>query len=123
MPQVVISSGVPYISLEIQELENTLVAGTNDSLNKSFAILTPGDIYGSSFTSTAVRQSNKIEFNTEKAMLNKLTIQFRKPDGTLFDFGTDTSTGTAVTESVQVVLFLKIVTKVPTSSLNRTFFN
>lgn len=124
IPQSVLSgtTGAPYLTLEIAELENSAMNGTNTSLDKAFALISPQDIYGTTHLASKFYYNFRTEFRPEKATLNKMTFGFRGPDGTLFDFGTDTVDGTPVNEAVQVLLYFVLETKEPINKNNHTFF-
>ena len=123
IPQNVLGvAGAPYLTLEIAELENTSMSGTNDHLDRAFALLSPQDVYGTTHLSSKFYYKFRTIFKPERATLNKMTFSFRAPDGSLFDFGTDTASGTPVTENVQVLLYFIIETKDPVLKENRTYF-
>ena len=110
LPQSVIGvTGVPYLTLEIPELDNTF-KGTNSTLSKAFGYLSPQDIYGTTHLSTKFYRRCKKVFYPPKASLGKITLRFRQPNGELFDFGTDTASGNPVNEDVQVLLYFDIHT-------------
>jgi hypothetical protein len=85
----------PYVILEVEEF-GTNHNGTNQYLNKSLAIM-----------DTFTKQDNYKYFNViydDKPMINKfnprvtidkMTIRFRLPDGTLYNFGGVNNTNTA----------------------------
>ena len=85
------------------------MAGTNDTLKKSFAILYPDRVL-TNFVSCRVKDMCYCfkKFNPPLANLRSLTFQFFDPDGTLHDFGADTNPPTAVTNTVQVMLTIEI---------------
>jgi len=99
-----------YLSLVIPELQDTM-EGTNNILKKSFSMLFPDDVNGNwvSCRTKDVCYCSK-QFNPPLANLNRLTFQFYAPDGTLVDFGSDTSEPTAPNANVQVLLVLEITT-------------
>lgn len=80
-----------YLFLCIPELEGLMYDGTNITAMKSFAKLTP------TRNTTAFVYSDLglyddppiLEFHTQGKRLDRLTVQFKRPDGTLFSFGTD----------------------------------
>lgn len=102
-----------YITLVIPELQDTL-GGTNDTLRKAFAILTPDDV-NSNFVNCRVQNKYYCykKFEAPLAKINRLTFEFRAPDGTLVDFGTDTTPPTAVSNNVQVTMVFEFVMKTP----------
>ena len=111
LPQSVLSptTGAPYINMEIQELRDTF-QGTNTHLRNLFAFLSPQDVYGDKFLSCKFYHSARRVFSPPIASLNKFTIELRHPDGSLFDFGADTSAGTNVNEDVQTIFYFIINT-------------
>ena len=100
----------PYLSLVIPELQDTM-AGTNDVLKKSFAMLYPERVHGS-FLSCQVKDMCYCfkKFTPPLANLRSLTFQFYDPDGVLYDFGTDAASSSPVVNTVQVMLTLEITT-------------
>lgn len=123
IPQAVLGvSGVPYLTLEITELENTSMSGSNDHLERAFALLSPQDVYGTTHLASKFYYKFRTIFKPEKATLNKMTFSFRAPNGNLFDFGIDTASGNPVNEDVQVLLYFIIETKDPILKENHTFF-
>lgn len=111
LPQSVLSSttGVPYINLEIEELQDTF-QGTNTALRNAFAFLSPQDVYGTKYLSCKFYRTAKRVFEPPLASLSKFTIELRHPNGDLFDFGADTAVGNAPNEDVQTVLYFVINT-------------
>lgn len=97
-----------YLNLIIPELQDTML-GTNDKLKKSFAILFPDDINGN-FVSCKTKDlcCCKKDFDPPLANINRLTFEFYTPEGTLVNFGSDTSPPTAPNSIVQVTLVLEI---------------
>jgi hypothetical protein len=112
IPQSILSgtTGAPYLTLEIPELGNTIV-GTNNNLSRAFGYLSPQDVFGTTHLSTKFYHKCKRVFKPERASMGKLTIAFKRPDGSLFDFGTDTSTGNPVNENVQTLLYFIVRTR------------
>ena len=102
-----------YITLVIPELQDTL-SGTNNTLRKAFAILTPDDV-NSNFVNCRAQDKDYCykKYEAPLAKINRLTFEFRAPDGTLVDFGTDTTPPTAVSDSVQVTMVFEFVMKTP----------
>jgi hypothetical protein len=99
------TTGPPYITMEIDEIDDTIY-GTNDTLSNAFSYIRP---INSTMSSLVVQDIPRV-YKTPKATLGKLTFRFREPSGTLFDFGTDTSPPTEVDDTVQVAFILKIKT-------------
>lgn len=106
-----VATDEPFLTLEIPELKPTL-SGTNDNIDRSFATLIPEP---KSATYAHCKNSYTFinQYNTPISSLNKLTFQFRRADGTLYDFGTDTSPPTAVDKAIQNQLFFKITCREP----------
>ena len=99
----------PYITLDIPELHSSY-AGSNHYLSSTFAVLLPekkGTPYARcKFISPAINK-----YRTPLASINKLTLRFKDFQGTLYDFGTDTTPPTAVDKTIQNQLIFKIVTR------------
>jgi len=99
-----------YIVLVIPELQDTLV-GTNDILKKSFAMLFPDQVNGD-FVNCRVNDMCYCAKTFVPALANirTLTLEFYAPDGTLVDFGTDSSLPTAPISTVQNMIVIEITT-------------
>jgi len=79
----------PYLLLEIHELGGNY-EGTNDELNKSFAILTNFSIVNGykHFSINSVNSDYMIKkLYNPRININKMTIKLKNPDGTLYNFG------------------------------------
>lgn len=84
-----LSPRIPYILLDMQELGSNY-QGTNDELNKCFAMLTSYDVIDNykHFHINADNSSHTIKkVYNPRINLNRLTIQIKLPDGKLWDFG------------------------------------
>jgi hypothetical protein len=80
---------IPYILLDMAEL-GTNYQGTNDELNKCFAMLTSYDVMDNykHFHINADNSSHTIKkVYNPRINLNRLTIQIKLPNGQLWDFG------------------------------------
>lgn len=80
---------IPYILLDMAEL-GTNYQGTNDELNKCFAMLTSYDVTDNykHFNINADNSSHTIKkVYNPRINLNRLTIQIKLPNGQLWDFG------------------------------------
>ena len=99
-----------YIVLVIPELQDTLV-GSNDILKKSFAMLFPDQVNGN-FVNCRVADMCYCakKFTPALANIRSLTLEFYAPDGTLVDFGTDSSEPTDPITTVQNMVVLEITT-------------
>ena len=90
----------PYLLMTIPELQD-VIHGTNNTLRNAFAILIPERQFGINFTvtvdTTTVDAPAWVNCKTPKlycvkvfdpplAKLHNLTIEYRTPDGELFDF-------------------------------------
>ena len=102
------TTGVPYLILEIPELDQ-LYHGTNRHLDNAFGYLSPQDVIGTKFIGCKYENLCKRIYEPSLASLGRMTIQIRRPNGELFDFGTDTSLPTPVNDDVQVMLIFRIV--------------
>lgn len=77
---------IPYISLEIPEIGNVF-HGTNDNIRKTFSQLTFDKVVGNyRYCTFSHKTKIKKQFNPRIA-LNKMTINFLKPNGDIYDFG------------------------------------
>ena len=108
LPSVVQNSA--YVSLVIPEIYEH-VAGTNDILRKSFAILIPERVVGN-FVHCRIKDNIYCskKFIPAKANFNKWTIELYQSDGTLINLGTDTSPPTAPDSTVQASLIFELKT-------------
>ncbi len=111
LPQTVLNgtTGVPYITLEIDEIRDT-VQGTNTTLRNAFAFLSPQDVYGNNYLSCKFYRPAVRTFNAPLGSLNKFTIELRHPDGSLYNFGDDNPDGSPVNEKVQTMFYFVINT-------------
>lgn len=82
------SISVPYLTLVIPELDETL-SGTSDTLSKAFTLLLPDREFASmTHCRTDGMPFCKKEYNPPKGSFHKFTLSFYEPDGTLHSFGT-----------------------------------
>jgi len=97
-----------YLTLVIPELQDTMV-GTNDTLKKSFALLFPDTVHGN-FVSSKTKDMCYCykKFSPPLASINRLTLEFYDPSGTLVNFGTDNTLPTAPNANVQSMIVLEI---------------
>jgi hypothetical protein len=97
----------PYITLVIPELQDTMV-GTNDKLKKAFSILVPERVNGN-FISCKLRDVCNCfkKFDPPLSRLNRMTLEFYAPDGSLVNFGTDNAPESDVEDNVQNFLILE----------------
>jgi hypothetical protein len=99
----------PYLFVCIPELENKLFDATNIIGMRAFAKLIPHHnttyfVYSESgYDDPAV-----LEYHTAGERLDKLTIQFRKHDGSVFDFGADAASNLPPISSIQTSLTFKV---------------
>lgn len=105
----------PYLFLCIPELEGRLYDATNLTGMKAFSKLIPhhNNTYFV-YSETNYDDPAVLEFHTRGHRIDKLTIQFKKYDGSLFSFGNDTSTGTPPVNSIQTSLTFKVGVVEPT---------
>jgi len=102
------TTGVPYLILEIPELDN-LYHGTNTHLENAFGYLSPQDVIGTKFIGCKYENLCKRVYEPALGSLGSMSIKIRRPNGDLFDFGTDTSLPTAVDDDVQVMFIFRII--------------
>jgi hypothetical protein len=108
-----------YVMLEVEEF-GTNHNGTNQSLNKSLAIL-------DHFTKQGKYKYYNVDYNNHtminrfnpRVTIDKMTIRFRLPDGSLYNFGNSNNTNLA---TVNYLLFkVNVVQRVlETNYLNQT---
>ena len=81
------STSVPYLTLVIPELQDSL-SGTNDILSKAFTVLLPDRVFSNM---THCRTDGMPycckEYNPPISSFKKFTLKFYKPDGSLHTFG------------------------------------
>ena len=100
----------PYLILDVEELRcNPVVSGTNITLKNAFTKLMLDTTTDAFAKVTHCFGQSKIAFETP-ITLNSLTIRIYDDTGTLFNFGSDTSPPTAVTETVQTSFTFKVTT-------------
>lgn len=104
----------PYYLLEIKELKDGF-EGTNQDLSKSSFIL---DDYESKdgFRKYYFNSPQELKFNP-RITLNKMTITFKHPDGTVHSFGTESA---GVTKNFMVFKVTTIQRNLNTNYLDRT---
>lgn len=103
----------PYLILDIEELSNTKMQGTNQSLSKAFSIMVPEhhDNPGDYVNCTV----NYLDFHRHHfdpplaSMPQNLTFKIKQPNGTLADLGVDNSLPLAPKDSVQAFFLFKII--------------
>jgi hypothetical protein len=105
------SSNEGCLYLNIPELEGAM-DGTNITSVKSFARLTPTTLTNS-FVHCDLNNVPALTFEEQGHRLDKMTIQIKKVDDTIIDFGTDTSPPTAPNPLFQVNLLFKVTTVEP----------
>lgn len=102
----------PYLILEIPELSDSKIQGTNQSLNKAFAIMIPEhhDNQGDFVNCTVNYLDNhRHHFDPPRTGLpNSLTFIIKEPNGTLANLGTDNALPLAVKDTVQVFFLFKV---------------
>lgn len=106
-----LSPRIPYILVDMQEL-GTNYQGTNDELNKCFAMLTSYDVIDNykHFHINADNSSHTIKkVYNPRINLNKLTIQIKLPNGKPWDFGSvdENAIGTFFKISLRIVCMQK----------------
>lgn len=102
---------IPYILIDLPEL-GTNYQGTNDELNKCFAMLTSYDVQDNykHFHINADNSSHTIKkIYNPRINLNKLTVQIKLPNGELWDFGSvkEDKTPTLFKISLRIVCLQK----------------
>jgi hypothetical protein len=122
----------PYIILNIKELHSTY-AGNSEPLSYAFAILFPERRATLAFARCRFQSTAINKFREPKQSLNKLTFEFRDPNGNLVAFNdelghtTDTTPPTVPWPKLQNTLTFKIITKYTNNKLfnnlskNQTF--
>lgn len=111
LPKRVVSH--PYLILDIPELRNSKIQGTNDNLNSAFTLMIPEHHHNDGdYVNCTI---NYLDFHRHHfdpplaTMPNTLTISIKQPNGSLANMGADNSLPTAPKESVQVFLMMKII--------------
>ena len=109
----------PYLLLKVSEFDglDTTFNGTNSSLSSCFAVMnmdapySTGDFFNINLD--VVSKAPK-KFRGNMITLDKLSIKITDKDGTLFNFGTDTTPPVVPDKTLQHLLVFKIVTMEPT---------
>ena len=98
---------LPYLIVKFDGMDH--LTFSNNNINKGFALLYLKPTTGAHVhPELACLQRNVRIFHTPLASLASLSVQFYKPDGTLFDFGEPNGD---ITTAYQNSLVLKITTK------------
>lgn len=98
-----------YLYLNIPEI-NGMIETTSGG-QRYFAKLIPSNMSGQFIYNTDLVERTKRMYPFPDSRLHKLTIEFRKPSGELFDFGTDTIPPNEPNPLLQTSLMFKIVVK------------
>lgn len=99
----------PYLLLNIDEISGTF-SSPNQHISDCFSILAMSSATAGNFVhikSNHYANIQKTYYGAPKAKLNKMSISFKKEDGTLFSFGTDTD---PPTKNLQHTLTFKVTT-------------
>ncbi len=98
---------LPYLVVKFDGMDH--LTFSNNNINKGFALLYLKPTAGAHvYPELGCLQRNVRFFKTPLASLASISVQFYKPDGTLFDFGEPNGD---TTTTYQNSLVLKIVTK------------
>lgn len=110
----------PYLLLDVEELRKyNIMDGTNIALKHAFVKIHLLETTNA-FTRNSLEYGFPVDFIFKQASmgsLNSLTLRILKPDGTLFDFGTDTSPPAPVNETMQCSMVFKVTTLSPDTCL------
>ena len=102
----------PFLLLKIDELDNVMIS-TDINISKSFAILQlsqPVSDAAFIYIDKRIHENVILKYKTPKASLAKMSITITDCSGTPFDFGTDTTFPTTMTNSLQNTFVFRIVT-------------
>ncbi len=98
---------LPYLVVKFDGMDH--LTFSNNNINKGFALLYLKPTTGAHvYPELGCLQRNVRYFQTPLASLGSISVQFFKPDGTLFDFGESNGD---ITTAYQNSLVLKITTK------------
>lgn len=98
---------LPYLVVKFDGMDH--LTFSNNNINKGFALLYLKPTTGAHvYPELGCLQRNVRYFKTPMASLASISVQFYKPDGTLFDFGEPNGD---LTVAYQNSLVLKIITK------------
>lgn len=98
---------LPYLIVKFDGMDH--LNFSNNNINKGFALLYLKPTTGAHVQpELGCLQRNVRYFKTPLASLSSISVQFYKPDGTLFDFG---EANGDITTTYQNSLVLKIITK------------
>lgn len=102
-----------YLFLSIPEIDGVFEATSLEG-SKALAKLVPDKIHGGFIhaANNEYERPRKV-FKSPGVRLDKLTIQFKKWNGNVFDFGIDNAATSAPLNSVQTSITLKITTVEP----------
>lgn len=100
-----------YLYLCIPEIDGALES-TNPIGTKALAKLVPSKLIGNYIYTTYENQHHpKKYYQSVGARLDKITVEFRQPDGSLFDFGTDNGIDMIPNPLLQTSITLRIVVR------------
>ena len=104
-----------HLVLVIPELSDNLL-GTNDILRKSFATLLPdrSETATDDFVRCRINDMCNCfrKYDPPRARISSFTLQFYTPSGDIVNLGTDTSSPTAVDDTVQVLCIFEVTMSV-----------
>ena len=105
----------PYLILELPQFSGDLLNGTNSSLQKAFSIMQLDKPLVTDYFLNIKTDICRIVSQTfdPPIKINKLSINIKKTDGTLFNFGTDNLLPNSPTANLQHTLIFEIIYKIP----------
>ncbi len=101
-----------YLYLCFPELDSTIESTNKTGYSGAIAKLIPDKLIGNHIYidfKHSIRPRKCFPFKGNR--IDKLTVEFRKQDGSLFDFGADTAAGNPVNPLVQTSITLRIVVR------------
>lgn len=116
----IVDHSPPYISIEIEEF-GTQHNGTNQNLNRTLAILDTHQKIGNfKYYDIMYDDSGTLNKFNPRITIDKMSIKFKLPDGTLYNFG---SANNSNTSTVNYMVFRLVVMQrsLETQFLNKTF--
>jgi hypothetical protein len=116
----IVNNSPPYISIEIEEF-GTQHNGTNQNLNRTLAIVDTYQKVGNfKYFDIMYDDSGTLHKCNPRITIDKMSIKFKLPDGTLYNFGNANNNNTS-TVNYMVFRIIVMQRSLETQFLNKTF--
>ena len=116
----IVNHSPPYISIEVEEF-GTQHTGTNQNLNRTLAILDTYQKVGNfKYYDIMYDDSGTLNKFNPRVTIDKMSIKFKLPDGSLYNFG-NSNNSTTSTVNYMVFRITVLQKSIETSFLNKTY--